>query len=344
MKALLFVPKIYSIAEMLKCGFKENGCEAKIVDILDIMPRILNNIYVKTAGLPDKIVGKWKRNYYSKLNNNYILEYKKYEPDIVLIYNNQFVYPDTLKFFKRNSKIAFFLGDNPLFSATFKYNLEILKYSDYTICPDSYWRDQLISIGVDSAVLDYIGYDRKIFYKVEKVPNAVFEKFKSDALFIGNGYNGARGYKRSAFYNAISIDSFKLFGNSVWLKTIDDFPELKKHFYLLLNRISNEELNYAINSTKVFPVEQNSGIINGIHMRIFESIGSGVLPIAEWRIDLDNIFGPNLPVIKKYSSINDIIKYYIKNENERIETTKYLQKIVENDYQPEKMIQRLIVS
>ena len=47
--------------------------------------------------------------------------------------------------------------------------------------------------------------------------------------------------------------------------------------------------------TMVLPIETGSkkctGIINGIHLRVFEAIGAGTLPLVEWREDIDDVFG-----------------------------------------------------
>jgi len=343
MNALLLIPKKYSIANMLKRGFKDNGWTAKSIDFRDIVNNRRNFFYDKTAGLPNKINKKWKENYIRKINKEYITIFKKENPDIVFIYNNQFILPETLRLMKKKSKIVFFLGDNPLFTDTFKFNLDILKYSNYTICPDSYWKEQLSRIGIENIIIDYIGYDDEIFFSTVDIPIKIRNKYNSDALFIGEPHKGASAFKRASFYNSINIENFKLFGQKGWFGILNTFPLLKTKFNLLEKRVSDIELNYAMNCTKIFPIEQNRSIINGIHLRVFESIGAGTLPIVEWRKDLDTLFGKLIPTVKNYDELNHKIIYFIQNESERKNTITQLRHIIKTNYNPQKLVERIIL-
>lgn len=342
MKVLLLIPKRYTLTEMLMENFKKIGWDVVILDDSEILPHLFGVLYNKTVGFPKILIKNWKQYYYRKVNEIYLKNFAQNEPDLVVVYNNQFTLPSTLKEFKKYSKISFILGDNPLYSDTFNYNLEILKYSDYTVCPDSFWRDQLTSIGLKNVFLDFIGYDKNIFFKAINIPKEIFNRFNSDALFIGRAYRGASGFKRAAFYNEIKINNFKIFGNSEWLDSFESFPDLQKKFIVLKENISNSELNFALNSTRVYPIEQNKGIINGIHLRVFESIGAGTLPIVEWRKDVEDLFGANIPTVKNYSELNRKILYYLNNERERTDITKYLKAILDKKYSPFIFVKNII--
>lgn len=342
MKALLFIPQIYSLAEMLYDGFLDNSWEAKIIDYKSVMPHSLNRFYEKTSGLPKKLTKYWKVNYYKLINKKYLEIFNAEKPDLVMIYNNQFVYPETIIQFKKKAKLVFFLGDNPLWSKTFDYNLTILKDADLVISPDSHWQFELTMLGIQNVVCDHIGYSKKRFFPVEFVPEEIRKKYESDLLFIGRNYSGSSGYKRAMFLNSFTGMNLKVFGTKEWRQWLPYFPELNCHFVFMPGRISNEELNFAINCTKIYPIDQNAGIINGIHLRTFETIGSGALPLVEWRKDLDDVFGGLLPVIKNYSESKEIADYYLNSNASRIKTIDALRKHVEANYCPACYVKRLI--
>jgi hypothetical protein len=342
MKALLFIPQVYSLAEMLCDGFEDNGWEAKVIDYKTILPHRLNRLYEKTSGLPKKVTKYWKATYYKLVNKRYREIFNAESPDIVMIYNNQFVYPETIRQFKKRAKIVFLLGDNPLWSHTFDHNLAILKYADLVLSPDSHWQFELNMIGITNVVCDYIGFSKKHFFPLSVIPDETKKKYESDLLFIGRNYRGSSGYKRTMFLNSFSGMNLKIFGTKEWEYWLPYFPSLKPHFYPIQGRISQEELNFAINCTKIYPIDQNTGIINGLHLRIFESIGSGTLPIVEWRKDIDDVFGKLLPVIRNYSEAKEIANYYLGSYDLRRNTIEALRNHIEVTYNPKLYVKRLL--
>lgn len=342
MKSLLFVPQLYSLAEMLKDGFETNGWEAMVVDYKDLLLHWQNRLYERTAGLPNRVTKYWKPKYFRAINKRYLELINSEKPELILIYNNQFFFPETIAEVKKRCKVVFVLGDNPLWSKTFDYNLEILKYSDCTICPDSHWAFELASIGMPNVISDLIGYSSKRFFRDDAIPDEIQRKYKSDILFVGRNYADASGYKRSLFLNSFVGRDMKVFGTKDWLKWLPQFPELAKHFHLMEGRISNTELNQAINCCKVYPVDQNTGITNGIHLRVFEVIGAGVLPVVEWRKDIDTIFGGLLPTVKSYGEVGDLVDFYLDHEADRTETIERLRDHLENNYTPALYVNRLI--
>lgn len=342
MKVLLFMPKSYSLAEMLFNGFSENGWDVKIIDYKELLSKWRNRLYERTSGLPNRITKYWKPEYYKEINRQYVALVKAEKPDLVFIYNNQFVFPETLEKISKESKIAFFLGDNPLYSNTFDFNLSILKYSDYTISPDSHWTQELIAIGMPNIFTEQIGYSSKIFYKTDGIPNDLKEKYASDLLFIGSNYGSSAGYKRTMFYDSVRDYGLKIFGTNEWLKWLSYFPDLENCFTLLKSRVSNEELNYAINCTKIYPIDQNPWLINGIHVRVFETIGANALPIVEWRPDLDTFFNGHIPSVQKYSDLAKTVEYYLDHEKERVELVSFLRDYVSQKYTPTILVKKML--
>lgn len=342
MRALLFFPQAYSITDMLKDGFDGNGWEAIVADYQCLLSHRFNRLYEKTAGLPNRLTKYWKPAYYNLINEKYLELFTYIKPQVVVIYNNQYFFPETIEKIEKYSKIVFILGDNPLWSTTFDYNLAILKTADLVISADSHWQYELSSIGIPNVICDYIGYSSKRFFPTNKNKDQIKSKYSSDILFIGRNYKDASGYKRSLFFNSFAGMNLKIFGSREWLRWLPYFPDLEPHFNLQIKRVSHQELNDAMNCTKVYPIDHNTGIVNGIHLRVFEVIGAGTLPIVEWRKDLDMVFKKLLPVIKKYNEASEVTEYFLANEQIRKDTVGALRAHVAENYTPMLYVKRLI--
>jgi spore maturation protein CgeB len=247
---------------------------------------------------------------------------------------------ETIKKIKQqNIKIAFYLGDNPLYTFTNSNNLSILFHSDLTICPDSFWLQQLSDIGVMNLIHHYLGYDKSQNYVINED-----KVYSSDLMFIGRSHPNSWGYKRMLFLDQFNELDMKIYANSnSWDYWINDFPKLKDKITLLSGRISHEEVNKLCNATKIYPVDSNPGLINGVHLRVFECIGSGILPIIEYKKDLDLIFkGIELPVIKQYGEGAELAKYYLENEDKRLSKIKELQAYVNENYDTKTKVNEIL--
>lgn len=54
------------------------------------------------------------------------------------------------------------------------------------------------------------------------------------------------------------------------------------------------------------------------------------------------MFGNTLPVIKNYNNSCEIIQHYLNNETERLDIVDRLRNIVDNNYSPASMINRML--
>ena len=94
-----------------------------------------------------------------------------------------------------------------------------------------------------------------------------------------------------------------------------------------------EEINLISNCSKIYPIDANPGLINGLHVRIFDCIGSGILPLVEFREDINLVFkGLHLPIINNYNECEDKAKYFLKNDQERKDIIEDLRKFVAKNY------------
>ena len=123
-------------------------------------------------------------------------------------------------------------------------------------------------------------------------------------------------------------------GNRTWKKWFEFFPELETHFIEKESFIKTEKLNQMYNQAKIIPVDGNPGLMHGLHLRVFESLGSGALPLMEWQDDLSFLFeGYNeIPAARSYSEIPELVEYYLKNEDIRLKTVETMNKIYNDKF------------
>jgi len=344
MKALLLFPSVYTLNQLFQNGFEKNGFDVKSVNYSDIVNIFEQKIDSKTSGLQTwRFRKSWSSYYIKKINEGYIRTFEKEKPSIVFIYNNQYVLPETVRFFKKKGAFtAVFLGDSPLFSPTFDFNLTLLFEVDQVVSPDTYWVEQLQQIGLKSCYFDHIGFnpdeDEIIFpSQVER------EIYNNDIVFIGGSYMNAWGYRRALFYKQFAGMNMKIYGDVNWLKWLKFFPELQPHFVLKKNYFNHKQTTTIMKCAKVYPVDANPGLVNGLHIRIFDCLAASVLPLLEYRKDLEIVF-PNieLPLIKNFENASIVADYYIKNDKIRKEKVDSLRKIVISNYTPYFFVKRLL--
>lgn len=341
-KVLLLFPKRYSMTATLCQAFTELGWDAEIVDYLAMAPAKIHSWDSAAKKLPGVARKWWQQKYHGYINKNYLSLIKLYQPDLLIIYNHQFIDPDLLRLLHPQLKIVFLLGDHPLYSLTYKYNLRILEQSDCTICPDTHFLKDLKMMGIPNLVHDLFGASEAVFHPVDDIPDWVEQKYRADLLYVGTSYGMASGYKRALFLNSFAGEDLKIFGPANWDYWLPMFPNLRKHYHLTRSRISDEELNLAMNCAKIYPIDQNQGIINGIHVRVFEAIAAGILPLVEYRSDIDIVFGDLLPVIKSYTDAKELARHYLDNEVLRVSTIQKLRSIVKQRYSTVEFAYRLL--
>ncbi len=318
MKVLLLFPSIYSVDKTFKQGFEENGCSVETFDYRKHTRSIYEKIENKKLKLSNSLRNRWDDFYFKTINQAHLDRFKTVQPDLVLIYNNEMLLPETVKKFRETSKVVFFLGDSPYYSPTSKYNLQLLFDADAVLCPDTGWIEQLEMLGLDNLhhFVVTTGMEENF---VKQPTQEELQKYGCDVVFIGGNVNSSWGYKRALFLNQFADMNFKLYGPPSWRNWFTYFPKLEKCLVPhTKGRLSFEEVNTIMNCAKIYPVDVNPGLVNGPHLRMYECFASGVLPLSEYRKDLDIIFKDiKLPVIHNYRDVEKITYSYVANDAER---------------------------
>lgn len=343
MKALLLIPRAYSLLNTVKRGFEANGIDTVWVEYETFFNPGINRFVSRFETLPNKIKNRWKEPYVRKLNAGYKKQYDLHQPEFVFIYNNQLILPDTLIYFRRKSKIIFFLGDNPLYTPTSEFNLTILYQADYIICPDTFWIAQLERIGVPNLHFGVFGFDDSVFYPFEPDKKDL-EKYGSELVYVGTAQKTNWGFKRFMFLNLFRKFKFDAYitGNAYTQKWKNWFPELEKN--IIPHQINDPVFNNLVcNCSKLYPVDLVPSLFNGIHIRIMDCIGSGILPVIEYSADLDLVFrGIEVPVLRNYNNAEPLVKKYLQNDVARINVVKALREYVIDRYEPGKVLRKIV--
>jgi spore maturation protein CgeB len=104
-------------------------------------------------------------------------------------------------------------------------------------------------------------------------------------------------------------------------------------------------MNRMYNRAAVIPVDGNPGIINGVHLRMFEALAAGALPLIEYRNDVDSLlfngFEDQLPLVRDYRKVADMAEYYLNNERERSGLVYRMDEFLAREYSHELNASRL---
>ncbi|MBK6931691.1 MAG: glycosyltransferase [Saprospirales bacterium] len=341
MKCLLIAPLRYPFIDSIVSGLKANGMEIKAVDYQDFFSTRANQRYNNYSALPRKIRNLWEAPYIKKANAEYRRVFDAFKPDLVFIYNNQLVLPELLENFRKSARIAFMLGDNPLYTPTSIYNLHILFQADYVISPDTLWRDQLTRLGVRNVVFDCFGFNSDVYYPME-VPEQDRKTYHSDFIYVGSASKTNWGYKRVLFLNIFKDLDLKAYISGSGLERWYDFFPGVRSKIIPHDRFDAGFNNLVYNCSKIAPVEQVPSLFNGIHVRVFDILGAGILPLCEYSADLAEVFsGIDIPLIKNYAEGVEMARFWLDNEQRRVACVQAMRARVLQRYTPEMVIERM---
>ena len=338
-KALLLIPEAYTLKETVEEGLKNFGYKLNWIDYRKAVRKGRLQTKIQTLMMYGK--DKFPK-VQQEANEFYIKEYNKLKPEIVFIYNDEAVVPETIDYFKKNSKVIILLGDNPLTLAPPNiHNVEILFHADCVVCADSVWKTQLERIGLTNVIYDYLAYNASSFSLEDKTPSSDRDK---DILFVGRTYKGAWGYKRCLFLNSFTDLNIDIYGSGThWGMWFESFPKIKDKLTYNNAKIPSTELAKLMNEYKVFPVDANPGIVAGMHLRIFECISAGILPLIEYTSDIDIVFKDvPLPIIKNYNDSKELAVHYLEDNVGRSKILKDAKEYLDNNYSPWVVMNRIL--
>lgn len=347
MRILLLMPESYTLLNTISFSLKKMGHQVEHLNYLSFFSNYQNRMITKTIGLPFKVrkLLKFHDYYRDRINRMYLQKIYDFRSDLVLVYNDQYLNYQTAKEIKKLSKLAFILGDNPFFFHNHPLmNLGMYLEADYVFSCDSFITESFKKTGQPHVTELYFGYDPTVCYP-KKPTESEKQKYGSDVVMIGRLYPtiiSSWTYKRLWFYHQFRNLDLKIYGHG-WRKYQKEFPELMNKVVDLDHYLSFDKVNSIVSCCKVYPIDANPGIINGIHLRVFDCIGQEILPLPEYTKDLGKVFNEvEMPNIKNYSQAEKIAQYYIKHDEKREKIKKELKQFVDENYTPEKAVQLIL--
>lgn len=332
MKILLFFSGQSSLSHIFKQIFSLRSSEFEVVNYLDFLPNYYHRLHDTSGKMPGIIEKRIRKSYLKQIQLKYIEIIKSKKPDLVFIYNDQMLCAETLDRVNTNIKIGVFLADSPLFLQKRAHIIGLIRRADVVFAPDTYWLEQCKMLGVKKTAYLIPGYNEQDHFKISPTIDQS-KKYRSDVFFMGSPYVDNWGYKRALFLSKFCGFNFYFLGPEYWKKWFVHFPELRDKWICKTGHLPDDELNLMMNCAKIIPVDANPGIINGLHIRVFDTIASGVLPLVEYRKDLDEIFkDTGLDFIKSYNDIPELASNFIKHDFERSVLVEKLQKTVLQKY------------
>lgn len=343
-RALLLCPEKYSLYHSLLETLSFVSQEVKGYNIKSAINHAELQINTQIYRFPYNFRKKWEKYFLKKVNQILLKTIISFDPDLVLVYNSEYLLPETCAEIKKKSKLIFFMGDSPFYTPQNNYYLSCLTYADLILSPDSFWSQQLNTLGLNKTLYFIPGLDGRSYFKITGFSNN-FHFDDSEILYVGACYLNSWGYKKALLMSKLTCFDFKLYGNSAWKRWFRFFPDLQT-VYRESSYIPTEQLNIMFNKTKLIPVDGNPAILNGFHLRLFEALGSGALPLVENREDIRKILfkecNTEVPVIKDYNKASDLAHYYLKNEKERQEIANNLKEFILTKYNAETNAGRLL--
>lgn len=328
MRILLFFSGQSSLSHIFKQIFSRKSEEVEIVNYLDFLPNYYHKLIDKSGKLPGIIERNIRKLYFKKIQLKYIKIIKEKNPDIIFVYNDQMLCAETLNHISNKIRIGVYLADSPLFLSKREHIIELIRRVNIVFAPDTYWLEQCKMLGAKKTEYLIPGHNIQNHFKLTPTAEHL-QEYSSDIFFMGSPYNDNWGYKRALFLSKFCKFNFRFLGPENWKYWFSYFPELGDKFVLKQGYLPDEELNLQMNCSKIIPVDANPGIINGFHIRVFDSIASGVLPLIEHRKDLNEILKKTgLPFITNYNDIPEIAGYYINHNIERNNLIEKLQNTV----------------
>lgn len=333
-KSLVLCPKRYSIASVFKNTLELISDEVHLLDVSETISSFSMRMQAQAFRFPYKIRSRYDNIFFKKINETIIETYNLNKPDLVFVYNSEYLLPETCELIKKGSKLMFFMGDSPFYTPLNNNYLRLLQYADLILAPDSFWLHQLNMLGISPTCFFIPSIDSGSYYSLEK--DAIEKDIKeTEVLYVGSSYVNSWGYKKALLMSQFTDLNFELYGTSTWRRWFEYFPALEKNFRQS-NYIETKTLNKMFNKAKIIPVDGNPGLIYGSHIRLLEVLGSGALPLIEFKKDFEELifkgFDSKLPILHNYTNAKEMVQYYLKNENERKDLASSMKAFINSKY------------
>jgi hypothetical protein len=250
--------------------------------------------------------------------NEYVFDtFMKMKYDVVFIYNDANVFPDTIKRMQRQgARVVLLLADDPMFVRERHWFFQDVIEADHVFVHDVEWTGWMHMMDQKNVHHLIGGSSPSVFYPVSPTEDEQ-RKLGADLLFVGRNYGlNADGLYRGGILNALLEFDIKIFSSSGWNGVFAYYPELERR--ITPRSLTLQELNAAHSACRISVALSNWGIRTGLFTRIFDVSLSGGFALAEYRRGIDEAYpGGLITQFKSLSELREMVRYYLDHEEER---------------------------
>lgn len=128
--ALILCPSKYSLFNSFNETLSHFTHKVSAFDLRETINGKWFDINTQMFRFPNKIRSKWDQVFLSKINNELLNTVYEIKPELIFIYNSEYLLPDTCKKMAEKAKLVFFMGDSPFYTPVNNYYLSLLQYAD----------------------------------------------------------------------------------------------------------------------------------------------------------------------------------------------------------------------
>ena len=152
------------------------------------------------------------------------------------------------------------------------------------------------------------------------------EFFKSDICFTGSYWDSPREIMQALSNDALEKYSFNVYGAN-WEK-FDKFKPYNKGF------VAYHDMPNVYHHTKIVIDDANhvTKPYGAVNSRVFDALLSGALVITNGVEGSKDLFDAELPYYENSKELDELLGFYLNNEEARLEKVKQLKEIILNDH------------
>jgi spore maturation protein CgeB len=333
----LFIPQINWVGnffQYFKSAFHDSAIEVATNSNIFKLNKFVHLFKLHQISKINQLENKY---YLKTYNDQLIKECLAFRPDVFFVFNESYLYPDTIKTIKEQCKCLMVcaLGDDPWDSirwvADFPHSL---KYFDLIFNAEPSWNVNIKKVAPKAKILWHFGgFDPQYYFPVEKktISQADQEIYNCDISFTGSSYgNKAEGAYRSDILSYLTDFDLKIWGDDNWEYRLKFLPQLTGK--IKGGRLSYPDLRklYTLSSINLnLPAPQ---IITSFQPRIFEIAAVKGFQIIDNRPLLRKLFNEDeIVTFDTNDELREKARYYLDHENERnILTERLYLKVTEN--------------
>lgn len=295
-KVLILGPSFFGYNYSIQRAFQAQGYHTSVIEYDEpVHPFNLKNmIWHKLFPRSKKLREKSRAAF-----NAFVLNaYETYQPDLVFIYNGDILEKETIRLFRKKSKVAVWMLDG-----VFRHpdSIAIAPEVDVYFCFEQSDVDKLTPLGINACFLPQ-GYDPTVYFPMETEKDI-------DILFVGALYQYPKRIRLLKLLVDAMGDDYIIRVYGKYKPFVKDpvkwlFRERRDIF--LNKNVPSEIVNSLYNRAKICINIHHEQSVNGANPKVFEICGSAAFQMVDYKQYIAEIFSRG--EVTLYTSDDDFIQ------------------------------------